>query len=286
MTHATYGLYHVMTVTAVAPIARPLPRPWHSPAPSGALHPAGGPRRIRVGIIGATGYVGGELIRLLARHPNVEIVGPRRVASATTIRSPDPPAPRHHRADRRCRRSPRTGVDRRRVPGLAPREAASRSSWSLPPPAPRSSTSAPISASATPPTTRAGTASSTRGPSSSTTAVYGLPGAASRRARGPRRRARSPSSGHPAATRPQRSSRCSRLRTAPGLHRRPRRSMPRAVPGGSGAGALRSSSSRGSQAITIVTWTRACILRAAGETVHRRYRGGRAAGARSRTQRG
>ncbi len=32
-------------------------------------------RRIRVGIIGATGYVGAELIRLLSRHPNVEIVG-------------------------------------------------------------------------------------------------------------------------------------------------------------------------------------------------------------------
>lgn len=35
----------------------------------------GGPRRIRVGIIGATGYAGGELIRLLARHPNAELVG-------------------------------------------------------------------------------------------------------------------------------------------------------------------------------------------------------------------
>ena len=39
------------------------------------IDPAGGPRRIRVGIIGATGYVGAELIRLLARHPNVELVG-------------------------------------------------------------------------------------------------------------------------------------------------------------------------------------------------------------------
>ena len=39
------------------------------------LDPEGGPRRIRVGIIGATGYVGAELIRLLARHPNVELVG-------------------------------------------------------------------------------------------------------------------------------------------------------------------------------------------------------------------
>ena len=33
------------------------------------------PGLIRVGIIGATGYVGGELIRLLARHPAVEVVG-------------------------------------------------------------------------------------------------------------------------------------------------------------------------------------------------------------------
>ena len=33
------------------------------------------PGSIRVGIIGATGYVGGELIRLLAAHPGVELVG-------------------------------------------------------------------------------------------------------------------------------------------------------------------------------------------------------------------
>ena len=31
--------------------------------------------RIRVGIVGATGYVGAELIRLLSRHPDVEVVG-------------------------------------------------------------------------------------------------------------------------------------------------------------------------------------------------------------------
>jgi N-acetyl-gamma-glutamyl-phosphate reductase len=30
---------------------------------------------VRVAIVGATGYVGGELVRLLDRHPNVEIVG-------------------------------------------------------------------------------------------------------------------------------------------------------------------------------------------------------------------
>ena len=39
------------------------------------VDPAGGPRRIRCGIIGATGYVGAELIRILARHPNVDLVG-------------------------------------------------------------------------------------------------------------------------------------------------------------------------------------------------------------------
>jgi N-acetyl-gamma-glutamyl-phosphate reductase len=36
---------------------------------------SGSPAPIRVAIIGATGYVGSELIRLLSRHPNVEIVG-------------------------------------------------------------------------------------------------------------------------------------------------------------------------------------------------------------------
>ena len=39
------------------------------------VRPDGSPRRLRVGIIGATGYVGAELIRLLARHPNVDVVG-------------------------------------------------------------------------------------------------------------------------------------------------------------------------------------------------------------------
>ena len=34
-----------------------------------------GGQRVRVGIIGATGYGGGELVRLLGRHPNVEIAG-------------------------------------------------------------------------------------------------------------------------------------------------------------------------------------------------------------------
>jgi N-acetyl-gamma-glutamyl-phosphate reductase len=42
------------------------------PLPRG---PRGDGERMRVAIIGATGYVGAELVRLLARHPNVEIVG-------------------------------------------------------------------------------------------------------------------------------------------------------------------------------------------------------------------
>jgi N-acetyl-gamma-glutamyl-phosphate reductase len=39
------------------------------------IDPGGGPRQVRVAIIGATGYVGAELVRLLVAHPNVELVG-------------------------------------------------------------------------------------------------------------------------------------------------------------------------------------------------------------------
>src|SRR5436190_3432566 len=35
----------------------------------------GDDRAVRVAIVGATGYVGSELVRLLTRHPNVQIVG-------------------------------------------------------------------------------------------------------------------------------------------------------------------------------------------------------------------
>jgi N-acetyl-gamma-glutamyl-phosphate reductase len=44
------------------------------PLPRGPLDSAPG-ARIRVAIVGATGYVGAELVRLLTRHPHVEIVG-------------------------------------------------------------------------------------------------------------------------------------------------------------------------------------------------------------------
>ncbi len=53
----------------------PIPSSAFVPRYDRGLDPAGGPRQIRVGIIGATGYVGAELVRLLARHPNVELVG-------------------------------------------------------------------------------------------------------------------------------------------------------------------------------------------------------------------
>ena len=48
--------------------------------PAGRLGPksAGtrsGGRTITVGIVGATGYAGGELVRLLLRHPNVRLAG-------------------------------------------------------------------------------------------------------------------------------------------------------------------------------------------------------------------
>ncbi len=47
----------------------------HLPRSRRGEQPDGAPRKIRVGIIGATGYVGAELIRLLSRHPNVDIAG-------------------------------------------------------------------------------------------------------------------------------------------------------------------------------------------------------------------
>ena len=67
-------LYSHSTVTAT----QPLPTTVSTgviPRSERGIDPAGGPRRVKVGIIGATGYVGAELVRLLARHPNVELVG-------------------------------------------------------------------------------------------------------------------------------------------------------------------------------------------------------------------
>ncbi len=49
-------------------LTRPQPIPTAAPA-------IGGRARIRVAVVGATGYAGGEMVRLLDRHPNVDIVG-------------------------------------------------------------------------------------------------------------------------------------------------------------------------------------------------------------------
>jgi N-acetyl-gamma-glutamyl-phosphate reductase len=101
-------------MTAVQPIANASTGPVAAaggpdvlPRSLRGVDPAGGPRRVRVGIIGATGYVGAELIRLLARHPNVELVGlagrgrdhdpiagihPHLGATGLTVRAELPPA--------------------------------------------------------------------------------------------------------------------------------------------------------------------------------------------------
>ena len=68
------AMYSDATVTTTHPI-QSTPGAGLLPRSSRGVDPAGGPRRVTVGIIGATGYVGGELVRLLARHPNVELVG-------------------------------------------------------------------------------------------------------------------------------------------------------------------------------------------------------------------
>jgi N-acetyl-gamma-glutamyl-phosphate reductase len=65
------GLESPAAVTTGRPSSGPLPRSLRGLPSDGT----DGARRIRVGIIGATGYVGAELIRLLSNHPNVEVVG-------------------------------------------------------------------------------------------------------------------------------------------------------------------------------------------------------------------
>lgn len=49
-----------------------LTRPDTAPSGTAAI---GGRARIRVAVVGATGYAGGEMVRILDRHPNVRIVG-------------------------------------------------------------------------------------------------------------------------------------------------------------------------------------------------------------------
>ena len=68
-------LYSHAIMTATHSLPASTSRAGLLPRSARGIDPAGGPRRIRVGIIGATGYVGAELIRILARHPDVELVG-------------------------------------------------------------------------------------------------------------------------------------------------------------------------------------------------------------------
>ena len=82
------------------------------------VEPSGGPRRIRVGIIGATGYVGAELIRLLARHPHV--AHRRPPGSRPRPASPSPAIHPHLSRDRARRRRGPAG-DGRRLPRPPPR---------------------------------------------------------------------------------------------------------------------------------------------------------------------
>ena len=60
------------SVVAAVPGRRAVPLP-RGGGTRGSSSPAG--PRIRVAIVGATGYVGAELVRLLSRHPNVHIEG-------------------------------------------------------------------------------------------------------------------------------------------------------------------------------------------------------------------
>ena len=58
-----------------APVPVATDRPTGLPRSARGVPSDGGQRRVRVAIVGATGYVGAELIRILARHPNVDLVG-------------------------------------------------------------------------------------------------------------------------------------------------------------------------------------------------------------------
>ena len=145
-----------------------LSRPDTSAAGSPAI---GGRARIRVAVVGATGYAGGEMVRILERHPNVRIVGlsgPGPGAGAGG-REPSPP-----RRDRACRGR-----------GAAPRRT--RCSWRSPTGSPRHSAGDIVASGATiidqgpdfrlrdPADYPAGTASSTRHRTCWRRPVYGLP---------------------------------------------------------------------------------------------------------------
>ena len=172
------------------------------PAPAIVTDRRPGPElRVRVGIVGATGYVGAELVRLLARHPFVEIVGltaRSRSNEGSAGRIPISPRP----ASRSTQPRPRTSM---RSSSPCPTARPPRSSRPSPLPARPSSTWAPTSASGTPPTTPAGTASTTPPRSSSTTPSTAFRSSTARSSKRCARR-RGPSSARPGATRRRRSS--------------------------------------------------------------------------------
>ncbi len=169
---------------------------WPSPVRSGSP------------IVGATGYVGAELVRLLDRHPAVDDrragrSRPRRRAgrarSIPISRSTGPP---------RRRRPARRG---RRLPRPPPRRRRPRSSRRSSPTARRSSTSGPTSACATRPTIRAGTASSHPAPGAARAPPStACPSSTAPTLDGARATRRCGSSARRAATRPRRSSRSRR----------------------------------------------------------------------------
>src|SRR5262245_4656974 len=69
------GLHTPVSVGIEAPAGIETDRPTGLPRSLRGVPPDAGPRRVRVAIVGATGYVGAELIRILTRHPNVDLVG-------------------------------------------------------------------------------------------------------------------------------------------------------------------------------------------------------------------
>ena len=122
------AMYRQATMTATTASATRQPRQLPQRAPA----------TIRVGIVGAAGYVGGELIRLLERHPTS--ASPAcRAATATTSPSALTPAPRAHRPPHRGRAARRSTRSSWPSP-TALRRRSCRASWSA---ACASSTSGP-----------------------------------------------------------------------------------------------------------------------------------------------
>ncbi len=131
----------------------------------------------RVGIVGASGFTGAELLRLAAGHPDLEVVlatGDTQAGTPVAGAVPEPggrlPRPRLHPVRPRRLRRARPRVPRpapRRQPGDRARAASARSATS--------STSPPTSGSRTRRSTRSGTARRTPPPSCSPTSPTASP---------------------------------------------------------------------------------------------------------------